>query len=150
MSKSTPKAGIAENHSYPPYTHRVKLCVMQVKRTKYIYLALGWLFTGLGFLGVFLPILPTTPFLLIAGWAFGNSSERLRAWLYNHPKVGPTLQAWYEHGAISRKAKALSFTCMSLSLAYLIYKGYSPYILIPTGLTMACVAAFVLTRPEPK
>jgi len=120
------------------------------KRTRIIYLSIGWFFTALAFAGVFLPVLPTTPFLLVAAWAFGRSSEALHQWLYTHPKFGKYLTDWFEEGAIDRKAKALSFSLMSLSFAFLIYKGHSLYVTIPTGLVMAAVAVYVLSRPDPK
>lgn len=115
-----------------------------------IYLAIGWFFTGLAFLGIFLPVLPTTPFLLVAVWAYGRSSERLKQWLYNHPKFGVYIRDWFQDGAINRKGKIMSFSLMALSFAYLVYKGMNLYILAGVGVTMLCVAAYVLSRPEPK
>lgn len=112
-------------------------------------LGLGWLCVGLGAVGAFLPILPTTPFLLVAAWAFTRSSRRLRTWLYGHPRFGPALQAWHEHGAIPRRGKVLSIVGMSLSFAWVLHRAEEAWLPALVGVTLLCVAAFILTRPEP-
>lgn len=114
-----------------------------------LLLGLGWLCVGLGALGAFLPVLPTTPFLLVAAWAFARSSRRLRAWLYGHPRFGAALRAWHEHGAIPRRGKVLSIVGMSLSFAWVLHQAEQWWLPLVVGLTLSCVAAFVLTRPEP-
>jgi len=113
------------------------------------YLALGWLFFGLGVVGAFLPVLPTTPFMILALWAFSNSSERLRTWLYNHRIFGPSLQRWQEHGVISTRAKMASVGTMSVSLIYLVFfSGLAwPWILATSAL-MGYGAYYVLTKPS--
>ena len=61
---------------------------------KIILLSLGWICVGLGFIGIFVPGLPTTIFLIVALWAFTKSSKKLRIWLLNHKKFGPILKNW--------------------------------------------------------
>ena len=78
----------------------------------------GWFNVGLAFVGVVLPGLPTTPFLLVAVWAFARSSERFHDWLYNHPRFGPSLKAWRDHRVVSVRAKVLAVSTMALSLLY--------------------------------
>ncbi len=114
-----------------------------------LLLALGWVCVGLGALGAVLPVMPTTPFLLIAAWAFARSSRRLRSWLYGHPRFGTALRAWHEHGAIPRRGKVLSIVGMSLSFAWVLHRADQPWLPPVVGLTLLCVAAFILTRPEP-
>lgn len=114
-----------------------------------VYLALGWLFFGLGVVGAFLPVLPTTPFMILALWAFSNSSERLRTWLYNHRIFGPSLQRWQEHGVIPARAKMASIGAMSISLGYLLfYSDLAWPWLTGTAALMAYGAYFILTKPS--
>ncbi|MGF1724194.1 YbaN family protein [Photobacterium nomapromontoriensis] len=74
-----------------------------IKKT--VLLLCGWLCVALGVIGAFLPLLPTTPFLLLASACFMRGSPRLNHWLLQHPKFGPMLQNWHLHHAISRTVK---------------------------------------------
>lgn len=113
-----------------------------------VYLALGWLFFGLGVVGAFLPVLPTTPFMILSLWAFSNSSEKLRAWLYNHRIFGPSLQRWQEHRVIPARAKMASIGAMSVSLAYLVFFSNLAWPwLAATAALMAWGAIYILTKP---
>ncbi len=107
----------------------------------------GWLNVGFAFVGVVLPGLPTTPFLLVAVWAFARSSERFHDWLYNHPRFGPSLQAWRDHRVVSVRAKVVAVLTMALSLLYTLFFIAENWVM-PT--LMACVmlptAAWLVTR----
>jgi uncharacterized protein len=87
-------------------------------------IALGFTFVGLGVLGVFLPLLPTTPFILLAAACFARSSARFHGWLRAHRIFGPLIREWEEHRAIPRRAKyvaiAMSFTTMTLSAIFAV------------------------------
>src|SRR5690606_22037628 len=85
-----------------------------------VYFLLGWIFFSAGLIGAFVPVLPTTPFMLLALWAFSNSSKKFHQWLYQHPLFGPPLQQWHQYGVIPRYAKIIAITFMSLSLMYMI------------------------------
>ena len=116
---------------------------------RWIYFSIGWLFFGLGVVGAFLPVLPTTPFMIIALWAFSRSSERFQTWLYNHRIFGPPLQRWHEHRVISASAKMASIGAMAASLAYLVLFTETPMtVLIATGGLMAFGAWYILTKPS--
>ncbi|AUM75070.1 YbaN family protein [Paracoccus jeotgali] len=113
-----------------------------------IYLSIGWLAVGIAVLGAFLPILPTVPFLLIALWAFGRSSERLHQKLLNDPVFGPDIKRWQERGAIRRPAKILALSAMLGSVLLAALLGVCPPILAVQALVLASVAVFIATRPE--
>lgn len=107
------------------------------------------LFFGLGAVGTVVPGLPTTPFMLLALWAFSRSSERFHNWLYNHRLFGPPLQQWHKHRVIPRNAKILSVSMMTLSLAYLlIFTEVSMWLKVTTLLVMLYGAWFILTKPS--
>ena len=81
---------------------------------------LGVVSLGLGILGIFLPLLPTTPLLLLAAWCFVRSSPRLYDWLLNHPHLGEYIRNFREHHAIPLRVKIVSVTLVWLTLGYCI------------------------------
>ena len=116
---------------------------------KALYCSLGWLFFAIGVIGAFLPVLPTTPFMILALWMFSKGSQRFHNWLYNHKFFGPPLQRWHEHRVIPRTAKLMSVSMISLSFAFMLMYSPSPWWLhLLTGLLMAYGAWFVLTKPS--
>ncbi len=118
-------------------------------RFRFVFLAIGFLCVGLGGLGAFLPLLPTTPFLLIALWAFSRSSSRFHHWLYTHPRFGPRLQAWSEHGVIPVRVKLTSLSAMSVSFALMAFvMRVKWHVLAAAGLVMLIGATYVLSRPS--
>jgi uncharacterized protein len=112
------------------------------------YLALGWLCVALGVLGIILPILPTTPFLLLAVAAFSRSSPELAARLRNHPVAGPYIRAWQDHGVIPPKAKTLAIVMMTAMGIYLAGFSTLPgWAALGGCILLVAVAAYILTRP---
>jgi hypothetical protein len=111
-------------------------------------MALGFVCVGLGAVGVVVPVMPTTVFLLVALWAFSRSSERFHLWLWNHRRFGPPLRNWHRHRVISPRAKALAVGTMGASLAW-VGLGIAETWLLPAAVAaaMAPPAAFILTRP---
>lgn len=113
-----------------------------------LWLILGLSFLALGLLGIVLPVLPTTPFLLLAAAAFAKSSPRLHRWLLDHPSLGPPIRNWEEHGAISIGAKRLALTTMAVVFSLSLWLGLRWEILAAQGLLMGVGAAFILSRPS--
>lgn len=79
---------------------------------------LGIITLGLGILGIFLPVLPTTPFLLLSSALFLKSNRRLYDWLMNHPKLGPYIRNFMEHKAIPLRVKVISVSLVWVTLLY--------------------------------
>lgn len=121
----------------------------KINLKSYIFLALGWLFFALGFVGIFLPILPTTPFMILALWAFSKGSQKIHHWLLNHPRFGKTLRDWEQHRVIPIRAKMMAFTFITASAIYIVFFSNIPnYAAIMSVSTMACAITYVLTRPS--
>lgn len=112
------------------------------------YIALGWICVTLGVVGIALPVLPTTPFLLVAAWAFAKSSRRFHDWLVHHPRLGPPVRAWREHGVVPTRAKIAAVTTMIASLSYVALVVAEDWRLpAAAALPMAITALWLLTRP---
>jgi uncharacterized membrane protein YbaN (DUF454 family) len=115
----------------------------------YALLAFGWLNVALGAIGVVVPGLPTTVFLLMALWAFSKSSARFHGWLYNHRILGPSIRDWHQHRVIPLKAKMMALAMMSFTL-YWFSLGVTESWVVP-ALVSACIvpiAIFIATRPS--
>ncbi len=113
-----------------------------------LWLTLGLLFLALGILGVVLPVLPTTPFLLVSAAAFARSSPRLHGWLVNHPTFGPPIRNWEDNGAISLGAKRLAIGTMAVAFGLSLWLGLPGKVLLAQGILMGIGAGFILTRPS--
>ena len=114
------------------------------------WLCLGGLCVILGAIGVVVPLLPTTIFMIIAAYAFARSSPRLHHWLITHRVFGTLITDWNEHGVISVRAKWMSSLSMILVFAVSAYLGVPRWVLILQAIIMATVAVFLLTRPSLK
>lgn len=113
-----------------------------------IWCALAYLCIGLGTAGIVLPLLPTTPFLLLALWAAAKGSPRLAHWLLCHPRFGPYLHAWREQRAIPPRAKLTAYVLLGISFTTLWLSGAEPWLLAAMALFFCTIAAFIATRPN--
>ena len=113
-----------------------------------LWTALGIVAAALGLVGLALPVLPTVPFMILAAFAFGRGSPRLRRWTVEHPTFGPPVRRWEEDGAISRRHKTFAVAGMAGSLALALAIGLPALALAAQALCLAGAAAFVLTRPD--
>ena len=117
--------------------------------TRALYLVLGLGFTGLGIAGAFLPLLPTTVFLILAAGCFARSSPRLEAWILNHRQFGPLVRDWRAHGAIPRKAKVMACTGMAAGFAIFLLSAHpGVWLALAVAAALGACAAFVVSRPS--
>ena len=116
-----------------------------------LWLAAGLVCVALGIIGAFLPVMPTTVFLIIAAWCFARSSPRLEAKLLDHPRFGPTLRAWRAEHAIPRRGKIAACVGMAVGLMLFVV-GVHPGLVLLGVVTIALLscAAWIVTRPSPR
>ncbi len=114
-----------------------------------VYQVLGWVCLALGFIGIIIPLLPTTPFLLVAVWAFSSSSPELAEKIRQHPRVGKYIRDWQDHGVIPVRAKMLACAMMGCASFYLLQWSPAPFWFGGlASVVMLVVAAYVLSRPS--
>jgi len=115
---------------------------------KYLLLSLGWVCVGFAFIGIFVPGLPTTIFLIIALWAFAKSSKKFHAWLLNHKRFGPLLRNWETHKVVPKKAKITMVVLQILVVFMIHYTFNNIYITFSLIIVLTLVAWYVLSLPS--
>ena len=131
--------GEAPAHGY------AKLCFVLQRARRAFYIGLGCLCFGLGVLGAFLPVLPTTPFMLVALWAFSLSSRRLETWLLSHPRFGPRLVAWRTCRAVPLPVKLTAWGSMIGSLTLMTLSG-APALALGGAASVMLIGAIYVAR----
>jgi len=121
---------------------------VEPERRNFFYLIFAYLCAGLGIIGAFLPVLPTTPFLLLAAWAATRGSPELHRWLHDHPRFGPPLIAWEKNRAVSVSGKWLACSLMTASWTIMVLVTESWIVPIITGLLFCSVGGYLITRPN--
>ncbi len=113
-------------------------------------MAAGWVSLSLGFVGAFLPVLPTTPFVILAAYCFSKSSGRLHQWLLSRPRWGGLIRDWEQYGGIGKRAK---ITATVLIVALFSYTLIGVTMLVPIKGVLVVIGAsvllFIWTRPTP-
>jgi|SRR6056297_351160 len=113
-----------------------------------VWAILGVSSLAFAFLGVFLPLLPTVPFLLLSAFCFARSSERLHNWLLSHPHFGPAIIDWHERRAVSLRAKRLATVSVAMVFALSLLLGLRPVLLSIQAFVLIAVLIFLWTRPS--
>lgn len=103
---------------------------------------------AIGIVGIPLPLLPTTPFLLLAAYLFSRGSERMEHWLINHPTLGPPIRNWRDHGTISKGAKLGAMISIALVFCISVALDVPSWILIVEAIVLSIVVTYLLTRPS--
>ncbi len=111
------------------------------------YLVAGLALVALGIIGVVVPGMPTTIFLILAAGCFARSSPRLENWLLTHPKFGPPIIAWRKTGAIPRRIKIIAIASMAISMTIVCLMPAPVWVDWLTATLLVASAAFVATRP---
>ena len=109
----------------------------------------GIVFVVIGAIGVVLPLLPTTPFLLLAAYCFARSSPRLHDWLLTHKTFGPLIKNWDEYGSIDPRAKRIAIVVILLTPLIAIAIGVPWWALAAQLIVLGIASTFILTRPDP-
>lgn len=112
------------------------------------FLVLAYVATAFGIAGVFLPLLPATPFLLVAVWSASRGSPRVHDWIYRQPQFARILNDWHEQGAVPLSAKYVASAMMAFSWLFLLLTGYGWAALLGMGGFFVCVGTFLWTRPN--
>ena len=116
---------------------------MRKRMKKALYISLGFLFIALGVLGVFLPLLPTTPFILLAAFFFSQSSEKCHQWLLGNKIFGPVLYNWEKSRCIPHFAKVLSFSMIAVFGAVSVFTLPFVWLKVVTVLLIAYACYFI-------
>ncbi len=115
---------------------------------RFILIVVGSASLLLGVAGIFLPLLPTTPFVLLTAWCFYQSSETFHSWLVRHPTFAPIINDWRDRRAISRRSKLFALAMLGISLLGLHLSSAVLTVKIAVTVFLFAIATFIVTRPE--
>jgi uncharacterized membrane protein YbaN (DUF454 family) len=119
--------------------HSIPAIEIAVRRT--LYKPLGFLFLALAGLGIVLPLLPATPFILLSAWFFARSSERWHRWLLDSELFGPMIHNWEQNRCISCRVKVVAITSMTLAGGVSVFFAVEQLALKLLGLSLMTIGA---------
>ena len=117
------------------------------KALKLLLIAVGWLSVILGVIGIFLPVLPTTPFLLLAAACFARTSPKFYNWLISHPRLGKYIVYYLEGKGIPLKAKVYTITLIAISMSFTSYLVPVLAVKVLLPLVGVLVALYIVRQP---
>jgi uncharacterized membrane protein YbaN (DUF454 family) len=138
-----------QNHDPLQSSNGAAFVVKRYSPKRLLWLTLGLVCLCLGIIGAFLPLLPTTSFLLVAAFSFARSSPRLHKWLMEHKVFGRLIEDWQIHRAISLKAKIVSLVSMIFIVGLSTFFGAPNWVLGTQIIILSFVSLFLWTRPNP-
>jgi uncharacterized membrane protein YbaN (DUF454 family) len=114
-----------------------------------LFAVLGTLFVGIGVVGAFLPVLPTTPFILLAAACYARASERFHGLLLNSRLFGPSLREWQRHRSVPRRTKYLAIALMLASFAVtIVFFVRPPFARVAMALFALGLAIYLYRLPS--
>ena len=113
---------------------------------RHVYTVLGGLAVAAGVIGIFLPLVPTVPFMLLAAFLFAKGNPAFERRLLEHPHFGPHIRAWRQHGAIPRKGKIFAVVGFAGSAGMGFAFLHDHWRFVPLAVALAC-GTWILTRP---
>lgn len=136
--------------SSPPVDPRARSTAERTPPGIWLWRALGLISVTVGIINAFIPLLPSTVFLLIGAWAFSRGAPHWRERLMAHPRVGAPLRNWEDGGRVSRRGKWLAAIGMAASVAISLWLFGPTVPVIAVALGLAGLATWLWTRPEPR
>lgn len=128
---------------------RLMANLLDRRGVRVVLAVLGWVSLALGVVTLFVPLFPTTIFLLLALWALSQSSSPGYHWLREHPKLGPTMREWDEHGVIAPRAKMLAISGLVSSEGVVGFFSADDWTMPAIlGVVLVLVAFYIATRPS--
>jgi len=116
---------------------------------RWLWIIAGLVCLGIGAAGTVLPLVPTTPLLLLAGFCFARSSQQLHEWLVTHSTLGPPIADWRRERAIRRPAKVLATFSIAAAMAVSLVLGLDTLVIALQSAALLVVLMFIWSRPEP-